>query len=84
MISRRGFLQAILAAGIAPAIVRAESLMPVIARVPAYMTATEVLRRREEWVRAHVEGMEQLMIYGWSALLYRADGSVAVWQPSRG
>lgn len=66
---RRGFMSAILAAGVAPAVVRASSLMPVIARVQPIrkggsvhwvsdrvMTATEVEARREEWLTLTARG----------------------------
>jgi hypothetical protein len=57
MISRRGLLQGILAAGMAPAIVKAGVLMPVrqIWTPPEYMTATEVLRRLDEFWRGKAE-----------------------------
>jgi hypothetical protein len=67
--NRRGFLMGMLAAGAAPAIVKASSLMPVRkiitpaefwASMPDYMTATEVLERQRMysyWASQLVEQM---------------------------
>ena len=68
--NRRGFLGAILAAGVAPAVVKAANIMPVFVRrevggllVPGerYFTATDVARQIKDYQRMYNYWMSQVV-----------------------
>lgn len=74
--NRRGFLKSILAIGVAPAVVRAESLMPLWTpeRVAREISGREIMAMQDEFYYAHVSplAMEDLSNAArvWSARLF--------------
>lgn len=68
---RRGFLGAILAAGVAPAIVRASSLMSVRGLlVPTHLDSFDAFAQAmlEPIIDQHLQALEDMIIYGASVL----------------